>query len=230
MKMSKRNIFILILSIITVSCIIVGTSYHVFKYKNYKDDVELVEYEDRTIIPSFNSLIIDGYIMDIEVTTGDSYSYDISYNHNSLEPIVKIDGDALVIKQRKKPKNIGQTQICKAIVTIPFNEKLNKIDIESNIGEVTVDCLSAKEVIVNTNIGHINLIDLDSEKIKGESNIGKVEIDVLGSIKDYNIDLETNLGETKVNGRTLEKEYSSYSDSSKEIKIETNIGEINLYQ
>ena len=71
--------------------------------------------------------------------------------------------------------------------------------------------------------------DIESDDIRAESNIGEVEVKLKGDIQDYNIELSTNLGETKVDGKKEKKSYKRSSSSNKEVRVETNIGEIKIY-
>lgn len=81
-----------------------------------------------------------------------------------------------------------------------------------NAGNLKVDLLEAKDADVNVDVGHVN-------------------VKFVGSIKDYNMDAEVDIGEIRIDGASyhMGKQYQS-QDSSKDktIEVDCNVGQASI--
>lgn len=115
----KKNIYLIIITIITVVCIIAGSLYHIGGFALDLFD-NLIPRSDKSLgnvcteelsVDEFSNLVFDTTISNINVKTGDSYM--VSYKCNKrLVPKIKSSGDTLTISQSRMP-----TSSCSSIVT-----------------------------------------------------------------------------------------------------------------
>ena len=104
----KKNIYLIIITIITVVCIIAGSLYHIggFALGLFNN---LIPRSDKSLgnvcteelsVDEFSNLVFDTTISNINVKTGDSYT--VSYKCNKrLVPKIRSTGDTLTISQNK---------------------------------------------------------------------------------------------------------------------------------
>ena len=232
----KKNAILITIAIVTVLCIIVGTTYH---YSNIKKSVQYVFGENETewndensytnTLESFNKIDIDSKIMEINIKEGSNYSFQTSFTKASLEPQVKVENGELFVKQNSVRKSVSGLNNCTITITVPKDTDINEITIESNISEVNIDNLKANNIEVENNIGEISIDNVSFNKLKADSNIGEVKVQLPDSFNDYNIKTESNIGIINIDGKDFKKSYNQKGSTSKEIKIETNIGEIKIY-
>ena len=76
---------------------------------------------------------------------------------------------------------------CKVVVTIPREHALDSIYINTNVGDVKVRELEAKDIDINVNVGEIDIRRAAFDRIECESNVGEISINPRGSIDAYSI-------------------------------------------
>ena len=128
----KKNIYLIIITIITVVCIIAGSLYHIGGFALGLFD-NLIPRSDKPLgnvcteelsVDEFSNLVFDTTISNINVKTGDSYT--VSYKCNKrLVPKIRSTGDTLTISQ-SKGANYKRNTTSEITVTIPEGTALNK--------------------------------------------------------------------------------------------------------
>ena len=61
-----------------------------------------------------------------------------------------------------------------------------------------------------------------------DNNVGEVSVYTDANLDDYDISLSTDVGEVTVNGRSYKRNFNQNGNGKGKIKIDTNVGEINL--
>ena len=127
----KKNIYLIIITIITVVCIIAGSLYHIGGFALGLFD-NLIPRSDKSLgnvcteelsVDEFSNLVFDTTISNINVKTGDSYT--VSYKCNKrLVPKIRSTGDTLTISQ-SKGANYKRNTTSEITVTIPEGAALN---------------------------------------------------------------------------------------------------------
>ena len=141
----KKNIYLIIITIITVVCIIAGSLYHIGGFALGLFD-NLIPRSDKSLgnvcteelsVDEFSNLVFDTTISNINVKTGDSYM--VSYKCNKrLVPKVKSTGDTLTISQ-SNGANYKRNTTSEITVTIPEGAALNKLSLDTGgTGNITV--------------------------------------------------------------------------------------------
>ena len=121
----EKNIYLIIITIITVVCIIAGSLYHIGGFALGLFD-NLIPRSDKSLgnvcteelsVDEFSNLVFDTTISNINVKTGDSYM--VSYKCNKrLVPKVKSSGDTLTISPKQKEPTTEETPRVKSL--LPF--------------------------------------------------------------------------------------------------------------
>ena len=152
----KKNIYLIIITIITVICIIAGSLYHIGGFALGLFD-NLIPHSDKSLgnvctkelsVDEFSNLIFDTTVLNINVTTGDSYT--VSYKCNErLVPKIKSSGDTLTISQSGRT-NYKRNTTSEITVTIPEGVALNKLSFDTGVGEVNLNSLTVADAEFDT--------------------------------------------------------------------------------
>lgn len=232
----KKIIFIIVLAVITLSCIVYGIN------RNLGDVKEIVHADfdaakDETsdansINQSFSGISeieINAAIMELKLEEGPSFNVSGSFDRAYLKPEVNVKNGTLQVNQKGKKRTMGPgTRKCKVVVTIPRDASLNAVYINSNVGDIKLRDFTARTVGINLNVGEIDVKKVAFENFSCSNNVGKVSVDPEDSIDDYGITASTDVGDVRVDGHSYKRSYNQRGSSSKTIKVNTNVGEVNI--
>ena len=242
----KKTILLVALGIITIFCICYGTYKHLGRFSSiFKDGVHISfddddEYDTdenndgkKSInekLDEFSSIRIAASVMGITIEQGDEFRIESSFNKEILRPEFSVKGNQLVVTQAGRKQqgiNMG-SQNCRTVITIPSGTSLSSINIDSNVGDVRLREIDAEDIDVNLNVGEINVRNIDFTEINCNTNVGEISINPVSRLDDYDINASTDVGEIRINGRNHKKRYNSHGNGHKKIKVNTNVGEINI--
>ena len=232
----KKTIILIILGIVTVGCIIFGTAYHVGgSLRLIKNPGHFITNDDETgsnsmdqSVQAFSKIKINSSVMQIIIEEGDSFSVRGSWNKNWLRPELSVNNGVLDIQQHGKKHNNTGTNNCRITITVPSNTRLNDIDIDSNVGEIKFRSINSDEISIKLNVGEISMRDVSFDNVDIDNNVGEISVYTPAELDDYDISLSTDVGEVNVNGKSYKRSYNQNGNRNRKIKIDTNVGEINL--
>lgn len=239
----KKTILFVILGLVTVFCICFGTVMHMGGFsrvfnKGFHISINEDEEPDEIVngkyaisekLDAFTSIRIDARIMSITIEEGPEFSIEGAYNKTHLKPIISVNGGKLEVKQQeRKPKMNTGSQTCRITITIPSNTKLDKLDIDCNVGDIKLRELAADDISIDTNVGEIDIRRVTFDNIDCTSNVGEVSVNPVKDLDDYDITASTDVGEVRVDGHSYKRSYNSRGNGSGKIRIDTNVGEINI--
>ena len=227
--MSKKNIYLLVIGIITIFCIIAGSIIHLKNTNLFEGDFdEESNFSNYTVLEDFESISITGKVLEIKIIEGDVPGIKILSNKEKLLPEVNQNSSKLIINQDNTGKVYGNSN-CKVFITVPDYLSLKDIEIEVNVGTIDISHIYSDSIDVSTNVGELNFDNIEFQKLEGESNVGEISLklpNISDSLDCFNINLSTNVGEVNVNGDKFKKNYNKKGDTSKSIELCTNVGEI----
>ncbi|MCI8410503.1 MAG: DUF4097 domain-containing protein [Lachnospiraceae bacterium] len=239
----KKNIYMGVITFITICCIITGVLkggvLH-FGSKNVHSEEKNLE--------AYRKLFLEGDVMDIEFKEGEKYSIHYEYT-DGLDPICSVNGDTLTIKQKKKRIRffgIGN-QTCKVTIEIPQGTVLEDMNMELDVGEVTLDSIHNKATTIFLDVGEIEIdnsilgdtkLDIDTGEInilksefgnmEAKTDIGDIEISSIKDLTNYSFELKSGVGEVSVNDREHGRKYENDVQSDYKMKASTDIGDIDI--
>ncbi|MDD6481838.1 MAG: DUF4097 family beta strand repeat-containing protein [Lachnospiraceae bacterium] len=251
----KKNLYLTILTIVTVICIIAGSCYHIvgwgvsflshlpFVSSSEKESAGQVIDKNRIDLDAFDTIDVDTDVAELNLVSGDTYSISISAN-KKLVPEYKVSDGTLTIKHTAHVRNLIGSKKCKITVTVP--EALDKIDISSDVGDVTLTDIEANEVTLTADVGDLNIDSCDFESVTIDANVGDADLqDIVftnmeitsdvgdvdisaGDLNGYEIDLKTDVGDVDVNDRDYHKNYYSEGTGTGRLSVSNNTGDIEL--
>lgn len=249
----KKNIYLITITIITVVCIIAGSLYHIGGFALSLFD-NLIPHSDKSpgnvctkelSVDEFSNLIFDTAVLNINVTTGDSYM--VSYKCNErLVPRIKSSGNTLTISQRGRT-NYKRNTTSEITVTIPAGAALNKLSFDTGVGEVTLDALTAADAEFDTGVGDLYVTDCSFATCDVDGGTGDLsfencafdEMDIDGgtgditvtssqSLDGYMMDLDSGIGDITINGNDYDDEYEVNEHAKKHLIIDSGLGDIEV--
>lgn len=130
---------------------------------------------------------------------------------------------------------------------LPANVSYDKFDISMSSGDVTMKALNCDCISIDNSYGNITCQevisgDFDSELSSGDFEVtksdlkdvnvdnsyGDVELDLIGSAKDYSLELSTSYGNIKVGDKSYEEEFNQDNDGAKKITADLSSGDIDI--
>lgn len=247
----KKTVYITIISIITVFCIIIGCSIHVWGSSSFfgsvgtvSEDVELSE---------FDKIDMDLSVCSLRLEAGKEFG--ISYECSEpLVPKYKVEGDRLIVTQKDWEWFHVGTKKCSMVITVPKDAELSYISVKSNVGDIDICEINSQRFEAEADVGDIDIIHCSfTENMDVEADVGEVDVEatefgnlsisadvgnvVLNGIDssiqnaswdDYDVDIVTNLGSVSINGEKVKGEYHKNGRGGKKIKIEADCGDVDI--
>lgn len=104
----------------------------------------------------------------------------------------------------------------------------SKVDLNGGAGLISFDDVIFKDMDLDSGVGkvEINGVLLGNNTI--DCGIGDIDIEIDDREENFDLDIETGLGDFRLNGRRITKEYRKNNNASSSIKIDGGIGDIDI--
>ena len=249
----KKNVYLIILTIVTVICIIGGTCYHLvgwgvsflshLPFASFYSDSDDTESSGTTLstgtvsLPSFNTVKIDSKVMNLSIEKGDDYSIQCDTT-KKLNPKYEIKDNTLIVSQKQKIKihNFMNTQKCSVHITIPEDTTLELINVDGATGDINLSNLDVTTLKIDNSVGDVKMDDCKTDSIDIDTSTGDVK---LNGCEANEINVDTSVGDTVLKDIIFEKLYVDGSvgdvkvSSPKDLSgyaydLDTSIGDVSI--
>ena len=256
----NKKIFLIILTVVTIFCIVFGTFHHLgistkgyssvsssirnglrhgrfhfYDYDDDDDDQEDFDFEDddpktfdSETIGEFNTLDVNLKVGGIKIERGNKWEIKSKYSNSLLKPVYTLKNGKLTITQSGNNKKAIGNSKCELVITVPFGTELEKLSMDVNVGAVELSGFDIKEGSIETNVGAIEITNVGFDELDLDSDVGAISIEVVGQLSDYNISIKSDLGGIVVDEKNEKRHYSQKGSTNKRLRIETNIGGIEV--
>ena len=239
-----KTAYLIILTIVTVCCIIAGALWHCGGWFNHglrlgginvfgsADLGEMMNVEEN--IGAFSSVDIDLGIGDLEIREGSDYTLSYDYPEN-IAPEYEIKGGTLSVNEKTHGINVNASYDCKMVITVPSGTKLDDLDVKCSLGDIKIFGISSSMLTVDESLGAITINNAEYDTMKVSNSLGDVDVSgvkadsikgnlSMGSLHmdDVNIkdvDCENNMGDIKFSG---ECKYLNLDVDMGDIKVDTH--------
>ena len=205
----------------------------------FDDDFEDIfddddDYDENTIgfdsktLEAFDQLVIDASVLGVIVERGTSYSITAKYNNSRLKPEYSLKDGRLYITQRVKRRNFVGNNTSKVVVTVPYNTSLDKIDIDIDVGAVEMSGFDVDNANIRTDVGAVAVSKLDFKDLVIKSDVGAVAVELLEDVTKYDISAKSDVGGIQVDNASVKRRYSNEGTNGKKLRINTNVGGIEI--
>ena len=243
----KKTIYLIIISIVTILCIVGGCIYHGanFNFGGFPwglnwfedDDNDIKMIKDAAELDRFTNIKSELDVMDISVLRGDAYKIEIAVSDEKYMPEYSVNNDILTIKQKISNKNKLKKAKCRMKVFVPNNESLKDISIEDAVGDIKIDDMDCDNIILSSSTGDVKLFGVKAIKSVVNSSVGDIKIDgseftetsISGNIGDVEI-LAAQLGDTSISNNTgdVKLDQCLFADPGRDMIISTNTGDVKV--
>ena len=249
----KKNVYLIILTLVTVICIIGGTCYHLvgwgvsflshLPFASFYSDSDDTESSGTTLstgtvlLPSFNTVKIDSKVMNLSIEKGDDYSIQCDTTEK-LNPKYEIKDNTLIVSQKQKIKvhNFMKNPKCSVHITIPEDTTLELINVDGSVGDINLSNLDVTTLKIDSSVGDIELDDCKTDSIDIDVSTAVVE---LNGCEANEINVDTSVGDTVIKDNIFETLYVDGSvgdvkvSSSKDLSgyaydLDTSIGDVSI--
>lgn len=250
----NKKIFLIILSCITIACIIAGACINLrfaapafssvrkslskvvknrFNSSEAYDFDEDIEYEPETrtftsSLQSFESLEIDANIMGVSIERGNRFEISGNYSKEVLKPNFSISGGTLKVSQQKYRAKLVSNANCKIKITVPYGTTLESADINIDVGAVALKGIDLEDIQVNTDVGAIAVENVEFRELIAHSDVGAVSVELTQPVSEYNIDAKSDVGAIQVNGSNAKRKYNQSGTTNKRVSVKTDVGGIEI--
>ena len=138
-------------------------------------------------------LIIDINAAELEIKTGKQLKLETNHKYISYE----LNGRRLEIRE-KRPFFMSHLNNMKVVLTIPEETMFESVELNTGVGEVTIDELLTDSLVMNLGVGEF-----------------------------YRIELDKGIGEAKLENQKMHDD-SIYGAGSNRIEIDGGVGELNI--
>lgn len=202
-----------------------------------------------------NELDIDVHGGQIEIIEGDLETGEIRVESGGWNRGVRLkmeeeEKGTLSIETKKFISGRRNHMFGNIYITIPAGMKFREVSISIGAGDLNIDHILADSIGIETGAGEIDIQKFTAQEVdaqcgagsiymEGEAtreidlqcDVGSVEYAAPGTFEDYNYDLECNIGEIVLDGRSysgLAKEKKIDQGQMKEMNIECKIGSVTV--
>lgn len=172
---------------------------------NKNDDVEIPGFSlfDNSYSQEYSdvdSIDISNGIAKLNVYQSDSDKVKVTAENIDSKFQCNYQNNALDISYYKDKQNLKQKNGKAAVINIyvPKTQKLDSIKIDSSIGDINILDLNTKDINISSNIGKIIAQDITADNSKISGGVGNINID--GSTLN-NLNVDVGVGNVTINGK-----------------------------
>ena len=213
--------------------------------KTEETDVKKTETAGRT--DAITEITADLGLGDLKIRQGSAF--EVQYEGNEkFEPEVEIENGRLTIEQKSREVNLTWgNHKCEVTVTVPEGTKLASVDIDLGLGDMELVSLTISSGTIHNSLGDIEVencrlgtMNIESDmgdvdvkecafrELTVDQNMGDVDVTTRQDMSAASIELETSLGEVKINGKGQGTEFRTDGDGGVLLAVENDMGDIKL--
>lgn len=216
----KRNIYLIIITVLTVICIVAGSAYHFYgMFSNVfpKNGFSVSGWND-TIdgereIEDVESIEASVSAANIAFVRGDRFL--VEYHCSEiLVPEIEVKGGTLYITQQDEEiLHIGNLK-GDITVTVPESCKLENLTVQADVGAVIVDGCTAKVAGFYLDVGDLDVKNSRFEEVTITADVG--DISLIDSVMNR-LDMECDTGDTDLEAVEFE-----------DLTIDADVGDVDV--
>lgn len=233
----KRNVYLILITVITILCIIAGTGYHLVRFglaawseglASFSEFIEAISnwYDDdsddnddvdasQKNLDAFSSINADLNVVDLTIQRGNTFSITCKAS-KKLTPEYKVENNCLTITQYAKAHNtLGRNKKCS--VTITVADALTDLKLYTNVGDVDLSGLNVLALDLRADVGDIDLENCTLETSTLDANVGDIDLE---DCTFTSMEITSNVGDVDLN---CKEDLSGYH-----IELGTGVGDVNV--
>ena len=240
MNERMRSVYVSLLTLITIICILIGT----FRFLGFSSDGSGRRKGEEFALEEFSELTVSLGDADVIVEKGREYQAEI-VGSSDIQYALK-DGRLSISGGKARTLRTNRSG-SRVIITVPDDAELTSVDIQTGLGNITVDGIRAKEAGLGTDAGNITVRKSRLDEAEAESNLGNIilkdtefsnftaytdlgNVDAELSVDrdSCSLSLRTDLGTVTVGKERKGSEYNEEKDGLRRFSAESDLGNIRV--
>ncbi len=111
-------------------------------------------------------------------------------------------------------------------IEIPEDFEFDSVYLENGMGSLTVDEITAETLRISSGMGGLNCKNISAETTKLDAGVGNIDMEFVGTMNDYDMNLNPGLGSITVGGVRQSQIKHTNRDANNSIKIDGGAGKI----
>lgn len=205
--------------------------------------LEEVKFSQADIHADYGDIIISDFVSDhaeISQNTGDITLKNVQMKESNVTneygkiTLEKGSGEKAVFELNSGDCNIKDMEINDLEVSNEYgdivigNSTISTSKIDSDSGEIKIADCTGEKTELEAEYGDVTIAKSVLNHIQAACDSGTVDIDLMGKIADYDLNLVTDCGEIKINGEENGANYKNLSNGEKNIDVKNEYGDIKI--
>lgn len=183
-----KNIYLIILTLVTIGCIIYGIVRHTFKARHwFSSDEDYQKTDEMTVlnIETFDDIMLNVAIGDLRIVYGDAYQVEYNYPEK-LKPEVKVHDGVLTIDQKQGNDGVNIIGLGSLsmptdmdydlVITIPEDKKIGDVNLSMDMGNIQIDDICMEDLTIDADMGNIEANQISFAKLDIDADMGNIEM------------------------------------------------------
>jgi hypothetical protein len=108
------------------------------------------------------------------------------------------------------------------------NLKADKVRVDGGVGSISLGNVDFRNTNFNCGVGNVYLSGVLQEENQFDCGVGEVELELIGDINDYNLDIEAGVGSIRINGRKIEELDQENRSAKHSIEVDGGVGNVRI--
>lgn len=109
-----------------------------------------------------------------------------------------------------------------------YNIIADNASIDGGIGSFTMENVTFKGMDLNCGVGKVFLEGAFEGDNKIDCGVGELDIEIRGNVDDYDIKIDNGLGQVRLNGERISREYRKNNNKFDSFDIDGGVGSVNI--
>ncbi len=225
----KKNIYLTVLSVITIICMIVGCLriigklgsnwFHWDSYSGSTDDQELGTDANAQELEAFTNIDLDVNVLDVTIVYGDQYT--IAYDCDKRYiPQYQVKDDTLYVKQSSSTNwnlfSLDNAK-CEMTITLPKDTQLDNLNMQVDVGDVKINGIKATSTTMDADVGDVDIDNANMGDADFSMSTGDISLD---QVTFTNLKINASVGDVEISTTTSLAGYR--------MDLSTSVGEIEI--
>ena len=183
-----KNIYLIILTLVTIGCIIYGIVKHTSGARHwFSSDQDYQKSDEMTVLnfESFDDIMLNVAIGDLSIVYGDAYQVEYNYPEK-LKPEVNLRDRVLTIDQKQGKGGVNffgfgnwdtlGDMDYDLVITIPKDTKIGDVNLSMDMGNIQIDDINMEDLTIDADMGNIEANQISFAKMDMDADMGNIEM------------------------------------------------------
>ncbi|MFT4146453.1 MAG: DUF4097 family beta strand repeat-containing protein [Mobilitalea sp.] len=108
------------------------------------------------------------------------------------------------------------------------NLTADKVKVEGGVGEINLQNVEFYNADFDCGVGSLKVDGVMEGKIEVDCGVGEVNLNLKGSVEDYDLDIDSGVGAVRLNNEKISDEYRTSKDAPNSIRVDGGVGEVRI--